>query len=363
MGNKTAILEQYDSQYKLYKSFTFEVEHQLQKILEVEGIVCNAITSRLKERESLSEKIDRKDDKYASLEEITDIAGVRVITYYEEDVDRVAEIVEQEFAVDKENSIDKRKAMEPDRFGYCSVHYVIAMSPERLKHRENKNYNGLKCEIQIRSVLQHAWAEIEHDLGYKSEKTIPQKIRRNFSRLAGLLEIADAEFQEIRSFLQSYQDEAREKMEDEELQDVAIDAILLQAMIESNQDIVELNEKIRSILGGPYSDTISSGAMETTIDRLNWFHIVTVSQLKDFIVRNKEEAPQIAENFAQDDEGESIPRTIAFFYLCYAELLRENPNSKRIKEYLDENHIDLPDHREETVTFLRKINEKLHQQS
>lgn len=83
--------------------------------------------------------------------------------------------------------------MEPDRFGYCSVHYVVEMSQKRLNLYEHQAYEGLKCEIQIRSVLQHAWAEIEHDLGYKSEIAIPKRIRRNFSRLAGLLEIADKE--------------------------------------------------------------------------------------------------------------------------------------------------------------------------
>ncbi len=49
----------------------------------------------------------------------------------------------------------------------------------------------MRCEIQIRSILQHAWAEIEHDLGYKSNITVPAEIRRDFSRLAGLLEIAE----------------------------------------------------------------------------------------------------------------------------------------------------------------------------
>lgn len=366
MENKAAILDEYDSQRKLYESFTLEVEHQLQKILEIEGIVCNAITGRIKERESLGKKIDRKNGKYASLNEITDIAGVRVITYYAEDVDKVADIVEQEFVIDKENSIDKRKAMEPDRFGYCSVHYVVAMSSERLQLRENKKYDGLKCEIQIRSVLQHAWAEIEHDLGYKSEKTIPQDIRRNFSRLAGLLEIADKEFQEIRSFLRSYQEEAIEKVEDGELQGVAIDAILLRAMIESNQDIIELNESIRGVFDGPYLQTLSLELLEITINRLNWLHIVTVSQLKDCIVRNKEDALKIAK-YLQESNGEgyhmSIPKTIAFFYLCYAELLREKPDAKRIKEYLVENNIIDPSQGDKNIIQLHNVSKKIHERS
>ena len=116
MENKSTVMAEYDSKCRLYQNFTSEMEHQLRNILDAEGIVYNAITHRIKDRESLSKKIDRKNDKYSALGDLTDIAGVRVITYYAEDVDKVAEIVEKEFVVDRENSIDKRNALEPDRF-------------------------------------------------------------------------------------------------------------------------------------------------------------------------------------------------------------------------------------------------------
>ena len=172
-GNRKAIiLEQYDERIRTYSRFAEDVEHQVRSLLDASQITCNSITHRVKNRYSLAEKIERKN-KYKSIDEITDIVGVRVITYYSEDVDRVASIIESEFDVDHDNSIDKREALEPEKFGYCSVHYVVSMSPERLAFTEYQGYRGLKCEIQIRSVLQHAWAEIEHDTGYKSEKPIP----------------------------------------------------------------------------------------------------------------------------------------------------------------------------------------------
>lgn len=103
MGSKSTVMAEYDNKYKLYKKFTSEMEHQLKNILDAEGIIYNAVTSRLKDRESLSKKIDRKNDKYASISGLTDISGVRIITYYTEDVDKVAEIVEREFVVDTIN--------------------------------------------------------------------------------------------------------------------------------------------------------------------------------------------------------------------------------------------------------------------
>ena len=93
METKSTIMERYDAKKGLYQNFGLEIQHQLENILREEGVVCNTISSRLKERESLSEKIDRKRDKYTQLEDITDITGVRIITYYVADVNRVAEIV------------------------------------------------------------------------------------------------------------------------------------------------------------------------------------------------------------------------------------------------------------------------------
>lgn len=88
------------------------------------------------------------------------------------------------------------------------MHYVVGMSLQRLSLCEYKMFRDLKCEIQIRSILQHAWAEIEHDIGYKNEIAIPKQMRRKFSRIAGLLEIADQEFVQIRSELEDYRKSA-----------------------------------------------------------------------------------------------------------------------------------------------------------
>ncbi len=368
MENKSTVMAEYDSKCGLYQHFTLEIEHQLRNILGAEGIIYNAITYRLKDRESLSKKIDRKNDKYSSLSDLTDIAGVRIITYYTEDVNKVAEIVEREFVVDRKNSIDKRDALEPDRFGYCSVHYVVEMSQERLKLREFQVFKGLKCEIQIRSVLQHAWAEIEHDLGYKSEIAIPKKIRRNFSRLAGLLEIADKEFQEIRSFLQSYQNEATEKVGSKEFKDVEIDAILLRAIIMTNPDISALNTIISNYFKCPISEEILTVLLEKTIDRLHWFEIYTVNQMNNFIENNKDVAKLIAKEMAQtsethEDKQKSFSKTVALFYICYAEIVRRNLNYDQIMQYFKETGIAFRDGREDGVHLLLKLCEKVNKLS
>jgi Uncharacterized protein conserved in bacteria len=368
MNTKTKIMNEFQQKRYIYQNFAAEVEHQLERILSEEKISCNAITSRVKDIESLSGKIDRKGGKYSCLEDLTDIAGVRVITYYSDDVDRVADIVEREFTVDRENSIDKREALEPDRFGYCSVHYVVGMSDKRLKLCEYKSFLGLKCEIQIRSVLQHAWAEIEHDLGYKNPAALPRQIRRNFSRLAGLLEIADKEFHEIREFLSSYEKETSNTLELKTRgEDIEINAILLSQLTDKNKEVIEINTTIESITGVKMDNDISPGYFEANIKELYWFGIYTLDQLYDFIEKNYYYAIKIAEKIFMEKESDLenlvIRPTIAFFYLCYAELVAntEKYDFDSFVKYLNEFNIGDPDKSKTDIAHeLFQLRKQLH---
>ena len=366
MSNKTAVLTQYDQQRKKYERFAREVEHQLRCILEEEGIVCNAITSRVKERDSLTQKIDVKSDKYKSLSEVTDIAGIRIITYYDSDVERAAKIVEREFCVDKENSINKREALGPEKFGYCSVHYVVSMNEDRLKLPENRGYAGIKCEIQIRTVLQHAWAEIEHDLGYKSEIDIPKDIRRSFSRLAGLLEVADKEFQEIRDFLETYREKVEAEISEKSdygTPDCELDAVVLEAVLKTKPNFQELNRRIGEIAGMkirvPAKQKDKQDYYGGTLQKLNCLGISTTAQLDQLAERGADLASYLADKFLRDryktePEGATLPNTIGVFYLCYAQLILNNYSKERVVQYMENTSIGVLDERDPFVQNLLK---------
>ncbi len=189
-----AILSEDDAKTLIYGEFLTASSLLLEKLIRLEDVRVHSVTSRLKDRESLAEKLRRVGKGYSRLTDITDVVGLRVITHLEDEVDSIGHLVEREFAVDHARSIDKRKILDPDRFGYLSLHYICNLSPQRVQLPGYHRFEGLSFEIQVRSILQHTWAEIEHDLGYKAGGTIPGPIRRRFSRLAGLLEIADTEF-------------------------------------------------------------------------------------------------------------------------------------------------------------------------
>jgi hypothetical protein len=187
------------------------------------------------------------------LDQVTDLAGVRVITYFPSDVDKIVPLIENEFKIDRPNSIDKRKTAEPSVFGYASVHLVVGFSPTRLKLAEYKQFKGLKCEIQVRTILQHAWAEIEHDIVYKSNEDIPFELRRKFASLAGLLEVADREFETLRLDEIKLRNEIQQTVQNKNLA-ISIDLESLTFYLErfhnetikNNQQVSRLNRLIQS---------------------------------------------------------------------------------------------------------------------
>jgi putative GTP pyrophosphokinase len=216
------------------------------------------------------------------LDEVTDIVGIRVITHFEDEVDRIGSLIEREFAIDRVNSVDKRKALDPDRFGYLSLHYVCGLNNARLALSENKGCEDLKCEIQVRSILQHAWAEIEHDLGYKSNNAVPAPIRRRFSRLAGMLEIADVEFSRLRKDLNSYEATVAERMETSR-GPIEIDAVSLRLFIRRDPSLKRLDSQMARTMKAPLSGALDEHRF---VDHLRYLGLGTIDQLAAAIKRN-----------------------------------------------------------------------------
>jgi len=194
------VIKKYVSeQMGTYRLLSEKTKEFLSSILRSKGIVPHSITSREKDPEKLRKKVVAEGGLYDSVSNnISDLAGVRIITYFPSDVDKIVPLIEKEFKVDRKHSVDKRLCLDPAIFGYASVHFVVELRPELLKLPEYALFKEMKCEIQVRTILQHAWAEIEHDIVYKSQEDIPFRLRRRFACLAGLLEIADREFESLR---------------------------------------------------------------------------------------------------------------------------------------------------------------------
>ena len=207
-----AILQEYRDQRPVFEKLQATVPEQIRTVFAETGIVVASIESRIKSEESLAGKLELKGTKYATLKDITDIFGVRIITFYVDDVDKVASVVDRLFEVDWENSVDKRKLHEIDSFGYLSLHYICSVPdcPYRF-------------EIQMRTILQHAWANMNHDTGYKSGVEVPRDYLRDMNRLAGMLELIDEQFSRIRTDINNYRRNVQSLVASGRLEEVPLD--------------------------------------------------------------------------------------------------------------------------------------------
>ncbi len=217
------LLAQYRELLPIYEQMAAVIPEKLKDFFNEAGVVVAAVEHRVKKEESLAGKLQEKGPKYHSIYDVTDVVGIRVITFYNDDVDKVATVLERLFEIDWENSIDKRKAHEIDSFGYLSLHYICRIPETAYTHPEYPMLNQIRFEVQMRTVLQHAWANMNHDTGYKSGVEIPKVYKRNLSRLAGMLELVDDEFSRIRHELTDYRRQVQSLVASGNLNEIPLD--------------------------------------------------------------------------------------------------------------------------------------------
>ena len=276
---KNNLLDLFDQRAQHYALLSQFVSDQIRERDALSDCAIHSISHRIKTSESLKRKLERPDRIYHHLSEITDILGFRIVTYFHDGIEEVAKFVESRFDVNWSKSIDKRQKDSLDQFGYRSLHY-ICRAPDTFF--ESFNLTPIKefCfEIQIRTILEHAWAEIEHDLGYKADHDVPAEIRRRFSRLSGLLELADQEFVDIKKSLNQYQARVAEKIAGEE-HDVTINRVSLRAALESGITNI-LDNTLAQRLSLPKAKTFFY--IDYLIRMLDLIGVKTISQLSQII--------------------------------------------------------------------------------
>ncbi|RSK26565.1 hypothetical protein EJF36_06650 [Bacillus sp. HMF5848] len=308
----TVILKDYESKRDLLEDYAQEVQSIIEDILEVNSIHFHSVSCRVKEKDSLAKKINKLGKSYQSLEDVTDVVGFRIITYFSEDVDIVADIINSEFVIDNQNSIDKRASLDPDRFGYLSLHYIIELPEQRLQLTEYRKFSKIKAEIQIRSILQHTWAEIEHDLGYKVKEQIPYEFRRSFSRIAGLLEVADLEFARLRSELADFEKNFALLLQ-ESPYTININEVSLQQFLKIDPTINKIEEEHFNISFDDY--VLDDIVLRSLVDQLHYLGIKNIGQLNDYLEQYKDFI-NIFVQYTHPKEIHLKPLGVSLQYLC-----------------------------------------------
>lgn len=241
------LMGQYREWLPVYESLAQKAGQQLRQVLEAGQVEVITLDHRVKTEASLAGKLELKGAKYPSLDHVTDIVGLRVVTFYSADVDKVAAIVNEAFVVDWSNSVDKRKALRLDSFGYNSLHFICRLKKTADDTQESPLLYKLPFEIQMRTALQHVWSTLVHDTAYKDGGVkVPYEYLRQFNRLAGMLELIDEEFSRLRNVLTDYRRKMLALEARGQLDELDLNADTFRRYLELHP-FERLNERIASV--------------------------------------------------------------------------------------------------------------------
>ncbi len=312
-----AVLAEFDAKEDMLAAFCARTKSLIEASLQDANIRYQSVQFRVKTKKKLETKYLDPKKNYKALSDITDLAGLRVITYYEDDVDRVAEVINREFRVDPEDSMDKRNT-DPDRFGYNALNYVCEHLEKRKTDVEYKKFGGVRFEIQVTSILRHAWSEIEHEW-YDLKDAYPDNVKRRFYRIAALLELAESEFLDIRKSRTQYERSVAVRVE-AKVPDLLVDAVSLKSFIEQESLVAEIDKSIASILSTSVLEDLSDSTLEIWSRAANLAGIKKLQDAHNYLDKYKLGIPEYvsrckSEIYPPHPAGARVSRGLSIYHL------------------------------------------------
>ncbi|MDR1049036.1 MAG: RelA/SpoT domain-containing protein [Synergistaceae bacterium] len=185
----------YVERFSLYDEYSARVRNLVQDLVEREDIEVCGIESWAKTPAELVKSLNAHyADEDVNLGSISDLVTVRVLLRFPEDVSKVEKVVMEEFEANPDLSVPSSGLEDPFRFGYPAVHYILSLSENRVSLREWQKYKDLFFRLEVRTVLQEAWATISPRVSLNADPPSEKKLKRKLLRLAALLEEADEGF-------------------------------------------------------------------------------------------------------------------------------------------------------------------------
>ena len=326
----TLILEEYRKRIGIFEVMKDVAIRTIRDALEESRIAVTAVEGRVKSEKSLAGKLALKGHKYRELSDLTDLFGARIITFYSDEVDKIAALIQEKFEVDWENSVDKRKQHSLESFGYMSLHYICRI-PEELFHDESMpEVNSFRFEVQMRTALQHVWANMYHDTGYKSGVEVPQNYLRNLNRLAGMLELADEQFSLIRTNINDYRRRVQSLVSGGRFEEVPLDGDSFASYLKL-RPFDSLNRRIAAINQAEIHPTSSIHYLPV----MKALGFKTLQDVEDLIRNYSEDAYILASYEIGNTDIDIISETIAVQDLLIVHILENGGGERGLKFMFD----------------------------
>ena len=303
-------------------------DESLNDLKELDALVMNVIDQafaekreripiiqhRVKTRDSLEGKLRRRNENFSEITDVRDLVGARLICYYSDDVDHIAQVIRDLFNVDWVHSSDRRELIDTTQFGYVSLHYSCHLPHDAGYPEHLYRY---RFEIQMCTMLQHTWAEIEHDLGYKNEYELPRSIRRDFSKVAGLLEVADDYFVKLRDQVNAYETQTIRAIRSGDAGDIPIDQVTLSEFLLQSPCVERLNDRLHARYGREMSYSNPAGYIKS----LDLIGLHTLGDIERTLAEEEEHFTQILDRTTGDEDPDRFFRTNVIYCMIYARLV------------------------------------------
>ena len=324
------LMEQYHERLTVYQRLAQLAEDTLRQALQEQHVTVTVLEYRVKAEASLAGKLELKGAKYRTLDDVTDIVGMRVVTFYSDDVDKVAAIVNECFQVDWNNSVDKRKLHRLDSFGYNSLHYICRLPKTVVDDPDMPLLNELWFEIQMRTALQHVWSTLDHDTGYKGDVTIPREYQRQFKRLAGMLELIDDEFSRLRNVLTDYRRQMLALEASGHLEAVDLNADTFRRYLETHP-FARLNQRIAAI----NQAELYPVPMMPFLRVLKKLGFETLGDVNRLIEEHSDDAYRLATSQLGTTDLDILSENIGLLNLCYVYVLKRGGGPSELSQIFD----------------------------
>ncbi len=285
------------------------IHKQLQSLMEEANVTLAVpMESRVKQWQSIEDKLGRKMAAIEDIRLLTDLVGIRTILLFRTDLEQLDTIIKSNFQVLE--SEDTSERLGETQFGYQSLHYNIKLPTAWLAVPTMAEFEDLQAEIQVRTIAQHIWAAASHKLQYKDEASVPRPIRRTINRASALLETVDLEFERVLAERHKYKE------------------VNVAQMLPSDVLNVEL---LKSILDSTFPAQNKDADGENygeLLENLSHLSVSTVSQLRnllkehyDTVMRDEFEAFERARD-SEYHPGTSDARIEAGVYFTHVGLAR-----------------------------------------
>ena len=314
--------EDYREHFSDYIRAAEEARGAIKALLRGSVQNLQGVEARAKDPFSLLGKLRQKTYPHPAVE-LTDLVGVRVITRYPDDAERAERVLRPAFEINEDESSDKLDDLEPEAFGYRAIHLIAKQHDNDAAIRQT--LGGMWFEIQVRSLLQHAWAEVDHDIKYKSGVNFPNPLKRRLAAIAGGLETLDQAFLDMRgtrdTLIAGYRKAYEEDLDEDETFDAARLVAFLETRLPEGTSLTKSGAVVPSYIGS--IEKLINDALETVG--------ITTARLFDNALNDAQTKRKLKEHASVIGES---PPTLSHLIVCLIVVWTQNTDvlSKQFPE-------------------------------